>query len=376
MIDEDLVYEEFQKALYEALLIYGSTDNVTYQSLNMFIEDRVWDSVIKYNRMTRVTKEKFFENLYKRTPLDEYAKGVYELWDNVDHTYMDKAIEELNKMVIQKDFNNAELYGNKKITEKSIKLENYWREYKIEDKELYTLNRERDFRTIENRYANRHVKLYENILNRYKDSNPQDLANFVKEYDKLDNMIPYFSHLTGEIIRFVDIGTYLSMLYNVNLTRSAWNRTIYDSKLLGNHLFYLRAHPYACPHCMKYQGYVYTDHDPTPRELNILNQYGKLGYFNKESTLEDEGRSAIGHPNCKHVWLLYWSPEQIQEEKYNSEEWEEKYKNKQKIQSLQLKKSRLLSDRRIYKELGQQDLYDKTTEKIKRIRTQIKELEQ
>ena len=115
MIDEDLVYEEFQKALYEALLIYGSTDNVTYQSLNIFIEDRVWDSVIKYNRMTRVTKEKFFENLYKRTPLDEYAKGVYDLWDNVDHTYMDKAIEELNKMVIQKDFNNAELYGNKKI---------------------------------------------------------------------------------------------------------------------------------------------------------------------------------------------------------------------------------------------------------------------
>ena len=63
------------------------------------------------------------------------------------------------------------------------------------------------------------------------------------------------------------------------------------------------------------------------------------------------------------------------QEKYDSAEWEERYKNKQKIQSLDLEKSRLLSDRRVYKELGQQDLYDKATERIKKIREKKKELE-
>ena len=105
--------------------------------------------------------------------------------------------------------------------------------------------------------------------------------------------------------------------------------------------------------------------------------YGKPGYEKKEDTYGENENSniGIGHPNCKHVWVSYWSQEQIQEEKYDSTEWEEKYKTQQKIQSLDLQKSRLLADRRIYKELGQQDLVDKTTEKIRLIREKKKELE-
>ena len=372
MIDEEKVYKEFFKALEEALLIYQETDYVSYEAISIFIEDRVWDSTIKYNRMINVTKEKFFENLYRNTSVDEYTKGITELW-NIDHSYMDKSIEELRKMVIQKDFYNAEMYGNKKVTTRSIKLENYWREFTLKDEEFYPLNPERDFRTLEQRYVNRHIKLYENLKKRLEDSKDKarELANFVKEYDRLDRTIPYFSHTTGEIVRYVDIGTYNSMLYNVNLTRSAWNRAIYDAKLLGNHLWYLPAHPYACLHCMEYQGYVYTDREPTPREMNILRQYGKPGEYYKEDAIKGH----VGHPNCKHVWTSYWSQEQIQDEKYDSGEWEEKYKNKQKIQSLTLEKSRLLANRRIYKDLEQEDLVDRTTERIRRIREKIKTLE-
>lgn len=373
MIDEEQVYKEFEKALEEALQNYQGT-NVTYEQLNIFIEDKVWNSLVKYNRMQLTTKEKFFKSLYERTTVDEYTKALVELW-NIDHKDMDKAIKELQRMVIQRDLREAELYGSKKVTERSIKLENTWKEFTLEDKELYTLTPERDFKTLEQRYVNRHIKLYENMLKRYKTAD--EIAKFVKEYDKIDRTIPYFSHKTGEIIRYVDLSTYLSMLYNVNLTRSAWNRAIYDAKLLGNHLWYLPAHPLACPHCAFYQGYVYTDHDPTPREQNILRMYGKLGYYYKEDAIEDKGNTGIGigHPNCKHVWVSYWNQEQIQEEKYDSTEWEEKYKTQQKIQSLDLEKSRLLADRRIYKELGQQDLVDKTTEKIKHIREKKKELE-
>lgn len=373
MIDEEQIYKEFEKALEEALQNYQGT-NVTYEQLNIFIEDKVWNSLVKYNRMQLTTKEKFFKSLYERTTVDEYTKALVELW-NVDHKDMDKAIKELQRMVIQRDLREAELYGSKKVTERSIKLENTWKEFTLEDKELYTLTPERDFKTLEQRYVNRHIKLYENMLKRYKTA--EEIAKFVKEYDRIDRTIPYFSHKTGEIIRYVDLSTYLSMLYNVNLTRSAWNRAIYDAKLLGNHLWYLPAHPLACPHCAFYQGYVYTDHEPTPREQNILRMYGKPGYYYKEDAIEDKGNTGIGigHPNCKHVWVSYWSQEQIQEEKYDSTEWEKKYKTQQKIQSLDLKKSRLLADRRIYKELGQQDLVDKTTEKIKLIREKKKELE-
>lgn len=359
MINEEQVLKDFEEALNEALALYQPGQNISYQALTVFIEDKVWESTIKYNRMINVTREKFFENLYKQTTIDEYTKEVVNLW-NIDHSYMDKAIKELQEMVIQKDFYNAEMYGNKKITKHSIKLENNWEEYKLIDKELYRLNPESDFRKLEQRYVNRHIKLYENILKRYQESKDlgRALAEFLPQYEKLDRTIPYFSHTTGDIIRYVDIGTYENMLYNVNLTRSAWNRELYDAKLLGNHLWYLPAHPYACPMCAEYQGKVYAD------------QKG-MGYPLKQTAID----GGVGHPNCKHLWASYWSEEQIQEEKYNSGYWIEKYKTKQKIQSLDLEKSRLLTNRRIYKNLGQQDLVDKTTEKIKKIRAKKKELE-
>ena len=359
-IDEQQVYEEYEKALVEAIGIYKEVKNITYPQLSVFIEERVWASLVKYERMQLTTKEKFFENLYNNTSVDEYTKQIYELWGNVDHSYMTKSIEELQRMVIQKDFKDAEMYGNKKITVRSIKLENKWQDFTLTNEEMYPLNPPKDFTTIEQRYMNRHIKLYKNIKNRYKDSNDlaKDLAGFVKEYDRLDKVVPYFSHTTGDIIRWVDVSTYNSMLFNVNLTRSAWNRAAYDAKLLGNPLWYLPAHPFACPMCAAYQGRVYADRNG-------------LGYPLKDDAI----RGGVGHPNCKHVWVSYWGKDQIQDEKYDSAEWEEKYNNKQKIQSLDLKKSRLLADRRIYKELGQQDLVDKTTEKIKRIREKKKALE-
>ena len=391
MINEEQVYKEFEKALIEALAIYKPGVNVSYQSLTTFIEDKVWESTLKYNRMVNLTKEKFFENLYKETPLDEYTKGITELW-NIDHTYMDKSIEELRNMVIQKDFYNADMYGDGKVSKHSIKLENTWQEYTLVDKDLYRLNPESDFRKIEERYVNRHIKLYKNTLKRFKESTDRAkaIADFIPQYEKIDKTIPYFAHhdiiskttgevlhKAGDIIHYVDVSTYCNMLYNVNLTRSAWNRAIYDAKLLGNHMWYLPAHPFACPGCAFFQGYVYVDHAPTPREANILMKHGKPGYPQKQDTYgaNPNSRIGVGHPNCKHIWASYWSEEQIQEDKFNSSEWEEKYKNKQKIQSLDLEKSRLLANRRVYKELGQQDLVDKTTEKIKKIRAKKKELE-
>lgn len=371
-ISEEEIYKEFEKALIEAIAIYEVSKNVHFPQLDIFIGNKVWNSLERYERMDITTKEKFFESLLQKKPLEEYTEEIKNLW-NIDHSYMDREIKELEKMVIQRDFKNYEMYKNKKITVRSIKLQHTWQEYQMTKQKLYPLHPEKDFKIIEDRFVNRHIKLYKNLLNRVEKSDDvaRTLTDFMKKYDQLDKTIPYFSHSTGEIIRYVDVGTYNSMLYNVNLTRSGWNRTFYDAILLGDNLFLLDAHPFSCPMCAEFQGYLFALNKPSIEDEMLLRRYGKPGSYMIENAID----GGVGHPNCKHQWLPFTDKSQIQAEKYNSSEWEEKYKTKQKIQSLDLKKSRLLADRRIYNNLGQQDLVDKTTSKIKRIREQKKELE-
>lgn len=336
-----------------------------------YINDEVWNCNLKYIRMMRKTKEKFFSSLLEGKSVKEYGKEIKDLW-NIDHKFMNKAIKELEKMVKDKDVKLAQKYGDKKIVQRSIKLENQWREYNNIDYEVYKLNPERDFVIMEQRYVNRHIKYYENQQKGMELAQDKEtyLSNIVPKYDKIDKSIPYFSHTTGEIKCYQTIATYNSMLFNWNLTHSAWNRTEYDGKYLDNNLRYLVAHPYACPHCMEYQGYVYAEDTPSKQDTKILMKYGKRGEYMKE----DAVRGGVGHPNCKHTWSLFWDYDQIQEEKWNSSEWEEEYKKQQKEQALDLEKSRLLSDRRIYQELGNQGKVDEISNKIKAIREKKKNL--
>jgi hypothetical protein len=336
-----------------------------------FISEEVWNCTLKYTRMMRITKEKFFTSLLEGKSTGKYSKELKELW-NIDHNFMNKALKELDEMVKDKDIKLARKYGDDKVVQRSIKLENSWQEYNNIDYGVYKLNPERDFTIMEQRYVNRHIKYYESTqkgLGLAQDKETY-LSKIVKKYDKIDKSIPYFSHTTGKIVSYQTIATYNSMLYNWNLTHSAWNRTEYDAKKLGNNLQYLVAHPYACPHCMEYQGFVYADDTPTNQEYKVLIKYGKRGEYMKEDAI----KGGVGHPNCKHSWTIFWDIDQLQDDKFNSSEWEEEYKKEQKKQSLDLEKSRLLSDRRIYKELGDQSKVDELTTKIKAIRDKKKEL--
>lgn len=326
-------------------------------NLEEYINNEVWKCTLKYIRMMRITKEKFFEGLQNEQTLEEYTKGITELW-NIDHDYMDKAIIELNKMVAKKDFADFEEYAI--TTQKSVKIDDGKLYYEVQDKKIYPLNPESDFRAMEEKYVKDHIRAYSSQLkglDQVTDKNTY-LSELVPKYDKLDKTIPYY-YKDGSLKCYNTIATYNSMLYNWNLTHSAWNRTEYDGDYLDNPLRYLVAHPFACPKCMMYQGKVYTT-DPKDKR-----------YPQKEEAIE----GGVGHPNCKHTWTLYWSDEQIQDDNYNSLSWEEKYKTQQKIQSLDLEKSRLLSDRRIYKELGEMGKVDECTTKIKAIREKKKELE-
>ena len=321
-----------------------------------YIDEEVWECTLKYIRMMRVTKEKYFESLLEGKSVKEYAKELHDLW-TMDHRFMDKAIEELNQMVAEIDIKDYEEYAI--TTQKSVKVDDGKLYYENVDKLYYPLNPEEEFKKIENKYVDNHIKSYKRqskLINKVADKN-EFLSKLVPKYDKLDKTIPYYNH-DGSLKCYNTIATYNSMLYNVNLTRSAWNRTNYDAEILGNDLQYLVAHPYACPKCMFYQGKVYTTNPNDKR------------YPQKEEAIE----GGVGHPNCKHTWTLFWSTEQIQRDKYNSSEWAEKYKTEQKIRSLDLEKSRLLSDKRIYKNLEQQDKVDECSSNIRDIRAKIKEL--
>jgi hypothetical protein len=324
---------------------------------DIFIEDKVWEMNIKYVRMMRKTKEKFFEYLLDNRSIKDYSRGIKELWD-IDHSFMDKQIKELEKMVSEIDIKDYEKYEKPLTKQTSEKITNGKLYYEVSDYQIYQLNPDSDFVKIEQQYVNKHIKFYERqkeILVKTPDKE-EYLSKIVERYDKIDKTIPYFNK-NGTIKCYNTVATYNSMLYNWNLTHSAWNRTMYDAEVLDNHLFYLPAHPNACEMCAGFQGKVYADKKG-------------LGYPLKETAI----RGGVGHPNCKHVWTLFWDEAQIQEEKWNSPEDIENYKTKQKIQSLDLEKSRLLSDRRIYQKLGDQASVDECTLKIKALRNKINEL--
>ena len=173
----------------------------------------------------------------------------------------------------------------------------------------------------------------------------------------MQSIIPYYNK-NGTIRSYHNIASYNSMVYNTNLTKAGLNRTLYDSKLLENDLVYLPAHPGACPLCMQFQGKVYSISGKNPK-------------YPKQSIAIEGG---VGHPNCKHEWVLYWDSSQIQEDKFNDIAWEEYYERKQKIQSLQLERTNLKVDKRILESIGNYGEADKVQAKIRVLNSKIKEL--
>lgn len=310
---------------------------------SLFIEDSVDYSKMQYSKLMLTTKKQFFNYLLNEKPTKEFSELSSEIWNKVDHKYMDERIKELEEMIEARDLEDRPILNED-----------------AEYQEIYGLEDISKFKKVENKYKeminNYYDKRLKTIKKGYVDKISY-LSKLVNSYEDVQSIIPYFNK-DGTVRCYQNITTYLSMLFNTNLNRSGWNRTYYDANLLGEDLMYLPAHPFACPLCMEWQGKVYS-------------KSGKNKNYPKMQIAIDGG---VGHPNCKHQWLIYWGKEMMQEDKYNSPEWEEKYKTKQKLQSLQLERTRLKTDRDIYKNIGNYDEVDKINSKIKKINSKIKEL--
>lgn len=180
------------------------------------------------------------------------------------------------------------------------------------------------------------------------------LSKKVSQYDKIQKVVPYYNK-DGTIRAYFDIAGYNSMVYNTNLTSSAWNATIDNAKESGNDLVYVEPHPFSCPLCQEWQGKIYALSNNHPVYPNI----------------EEALKGGLKHPNCKHNITEYYG--QKETAIYTSNEWVEKYNARQKKQSLELERKRLKNDREIYKGLENNEEVDKINNKIRKLNSKIKE---
>ncbi len=321
---------------------------------------------VRYTNKQNKTKEIFFKYLEENKSKQEFEKEISKIWDNVNHDFMNKQIKKLQKTVNKDNVEQAVNIGrmNKKPIYQQTKD---W----VINNEYFKLTPESDFIKFEQKYKQNVVRNYERSQIAI-DSYDRDtyLANKLGSYNKnVNQVITYFSK-EGVPLRKVQLSTYLSMLHNTDLTRSAWNQTMRDAEYLNATRFIIPYHPFCCNEC-----YYYMNRPLSKLEVEQLidKTYNvdivEILTGNREQVVGD-----ILHPNCKCTLDIYWSDKQISSISYSPMEIDKQYKIRQKINGLTLERSNLRTDMKIAKELGNQELVDKNKAKISVINSNIRSL--
>ena len=316
-----------------------------------YIAESVFNVNAHYTRLQNETKILFFKCLKENKPVEYFKNKVDKIWNNIDHKFMNKQINKLQQMVWE---NNVELAIDKgRINDEYIPTE----KWTIND-EYFKLVPEKEFTSLERQFDKKVVKNYErskkSIIGQDKDTYIQKKISTYNE--EVNQTIAYFSN--GEPIRYVQLSSYLSMLHNTDLTRAGWNQTMADSDELGINLFIIPYHPFSCLDCWQYQNRILTKSE-VERIIGV-------------SAEEQEGD--IIHPNCKCTLALFFDISQISDEVYTSDEIEEQYHIRQKVNSLTLEKARIATDMKIQKDLGNQEAFDKLNQKRNNINSKIRDL--
>ena len=202
--------------------------------------------------------------------------------------------------------------------------------------------------------------LYIKYINRFYDRTKKtiDKVEYLDRAEYLSKKVSLFDKVE-KVVRYSNgsyygIDSYTSMVYNTNLVNKGWQETIKRARYNNTDLVYVYPHPYSCELCQQYQGKTLSITGSTPGLI----------------TLDEAIEGGLKHPNCKHV--LFETDRLQTDSSYSGAEWTEKYNAKQKKQALELKKSRLLNDKKIYKQLGDEASVDETNKKIKKLREEIR----
>lgn len=300
-----------------------------------FIEEEVNDYRLKTEVKENETKEQFFTYLLLGYSATKFKEWVDKKWDKSDRKQMATSKVKLEELVDK--VNEVDDIG---------KTKNYF--------ELIDYKR---LEEVKKSFTDELLKYYEKRQEIAKKvpNKAEYLKDFVDKYDKQMANVPYFKN--GKVYSWHTLSDYTSMIYNTNLTRAGWNRTLTDAERTGNNLLYIEAHPFSCPVCMQYQGKYYST------KKNDIYPY--IG------TALDGG---IGHPHCKHVPTIATSSIKMQDDNYNSVEWQERYETQQKIMAVERNKEKLRTDLSIYEKMGDQTKIDLTKAKIKKLNQKNREL--
>lgn len=303
-----------------------------------------------YTNKQNKTKELFFKCLKEKRSNDYFKKELHKIWGNIDHRFMDKQIDKLMATVhsvnVEEAINIGRLEGIYKETED-------W----IMGYEYFKLTPEEYFQKFEKKFEQNVNRVYKRSKDSIRDLESETyLQKTLDRYDKNINQVITYFNKSGQALRQVQLATYLSMVHNVNLTRAGWNQTMSDSERVGNNYFIIPYHPFSCLHCLEYQN-------------------RPLSRYEVENIIGIEAREQVGdilHPNCKCTLSIYWDSSQVRNRVYNTDEVETMYDLRQKVNSLTLEKSKLRTDMKIAKEVGNEALADKNRQRINAINKTIR----
>lgn len=337
-------------------------------SIPSYIDTKVYLTNVKYYDLLRKTKEKFFQFLNEGRSADEFEIEASKIWEGIDHNWMQQAIRELDTLVDDKNASNnnqeetfKDLYTQKKKATEIKKNSTLGKSLAIAGASVFI--------NTEKKYKNDIVKYYagkkETIDNGYVDKK-EYLAKVVSKYDAQQQTIPYYN-ARGDITSYHTVADYNSMIFNTNLVNSGWQRTIQDSRLSGDKLYYVPPHTGACEHCRLYQGKVFYISSPN-------EQYNRLPYSKKGGKLNQAIRNGLKHPNCKHTLLIYYDDSQFQENDYSGSQWQEYYDNTQKIRAIDRKLADLKNDNNILDSLDAGEQIDANKAKMSALRKAKREL--
>jgi hypothetical protein len=310
-----------------------------------FIRESVFRVNLDFLKLQNKTKELYFECLNEGRSEEYFNKKLEDIWGNTSYSFMDREINEYRELIHENNMQILELEG-------------------VEPKE--DIKKEKSFlktatKVVVAGYVTKLVlqkkKEYKRSLKSevYKQDKKEYLKKKVQRYDSA--IVPYYVKKTGKV-RHVELSTYVSMVHNTNLTRTAWDQTLNDADTFNRALFYIPYHSFSCSYCIEHQGKIMT-------RKQVEDMIGIAA--------DDEVSGDILHPNCKCTLQLYTRYTDIEKPKYSLIEQEEQYEIRQKVNSLTLEKERIKTDMKIQKELGNIDEYDELNQKRNKINAKIRD---
>lgn len=303
-----------------------------------FIDSEVLYTAQKYDEKLNRTEKEYILGLLNKTSPEEMLKYLEKEY-TIDHSYMIKTMNDLKRLVKKSDKVKTTIEKQRTMPD------------------LLSINPIEKFTFTEQEYKQRVINYYIQDLADIQEQEDIEkyLSTKIKNYEtNVEQFKPYFHN--GQVWSMQNLATYNSMLYNVNLTRTAWNQTYKDSFVLDNDKFIINSHPFACEHCLAHQGKIYTR-----KELEEI-----VGYAISESATE------ILHPNCKCTLSLYWDKSQLNQKLTTAQDYQLDQKEKAIDRTLRRKRT----ERELYKEIGNNVMAQKRQEQIFRLLKEKQDLQQ